>query len=88
MAYERTTPRLKMPPGSRVMSLRSSASSVGTEILVALAIWRSDRPRRSRRSNVARALRRHSADGEHGNMDVVRDRREAARAQQIDASWL
>jgi hypothetical protein len=40
--------RLKMPPGSREMSFRSSASSAPTEIFVAVAIWRSDIPRFSR----------------------------------------
>ena len=48
MAYERTKARLKMPPGRREMSLRSSASSAPTEIFVAFAIWRSEMPRRSR----------------------------------------
>src|SRR5882672_5145097 len=47
-AYERTNARPKMPPGSREMSLRSSASSTATEIFVALAICRNDTPRRSR----------------------------------------
>src|SRR3990167_9359583 len=38
-----------MPPGRLEMSLRSSASSAATEILVASAIWRSVTPRSSRR---------------------------------------
>ena len=47
-AYDRTKARLKMPPGSREISLRSSASSAATEILVVLAICRSETPRFSR----------------------------------------
>src|SRR5688500_17650843 len=39
-----------MPPGSLEMSLRSSASSAGTEIFVVAAIWRREIPRRSRAS--------------------------------------
>src|SRR5712691_108284 len=38
IAYERTKARLKMPPGRREMSLRSSASSALMPILVAFAI--------------------------------------------------
>src|ERR1700680_4472540 len=49
-AYDRTNARLKIPPGRREMSLRSSASSALTEIFVVLAISRSDMPRRSRAS--------------------------------------
>ena len=49
-ADQRTKARLKMPPGRREMSLRSSASSTPTEIFVAFAIWRSEIPRRSRAS--------------------------------------
>src|ERR1051325_258392 len=41
-----------MPPGSREMSLRSSASSALTECFVVSAIWRSDTPRRSRKSRM------------------------------------
>src|SRR5262245_2005206 len=48
MAYERTKARPKIPAGSLEMSLRSSASRIATEILVAFAICRSETPRRSR----------------------------------------
>src|SRR6186997_2262950 len=41
-----------MPPGNREMSFRSSASRALTEILVALAISRSEVPRRSRASRI------------------------------------
>src|SRR5437762_9754985 len=50
IAYERTNARPKIPPGRREMSFRSSASSTATEIFVALAICRSETPRRSRAS--------------------------------------
>src|ERR1051326_2007662 len=50
IAYDRTNARLKIPPGRREMSLRSRASRTPTEIFVALAIWRSVTPRRSRAS--------------------------------------
>jgi hypothetical protein len=40
------------------MSFRSRASSVMIEIFVALAIWRSDRPRRSRAARSGRRNRR------------------------------
>ena len=57
---QRTNARLKMPPGSRATSLRSSASSTVIEILVLLAIWRSDTPFRSR---AARSLGRNHSPG-------------------------
>ena len=47
-AHERTNARLKIPPGRRAMSCFSRASRVCIGIFVALAIWRSDSPRRSR----------------------------------------
>src|SRR5687768_2433532 len=76
MAYERTKARLKMPPGRRETSFRSSASSAAIEILVALAIWRSETPRRSRAS---RSLAPKPPDDEsaamggRGNRAYVRD---------------
>ena len=47
-AYDRTKDRLKMPPGRREISLRSSASSAATVIFVVLEICLSDTPRCSR----------------------------------------
>ena len=38
MAYDRTMPRLKMPPGRREMSLCSRPSSTAIPIFVVLAI--------------------------------------------------
>src|SRR5262245_12391620 len=48
IAYERTNARLKSPPGSLEMSLRSRASSADAEILVLAEICLSEIPRRSR----------------------------------------
>src|SRR5262245_2743354 len=58
-----------MPLGRREMSLRSSASSTATEIFVALAICRSETPRRSR---AARSMPPKSPLGRSADMNRER----------------